>query len=114
MFLGELGLRGLKDIGGTIVTDEIPIPDTKGYTISLVHQVQEGKIVTYFQTNISESIWNQRENGLLRRKVIKFINPNPAKTMIGTGTDEKTQHVAFRLCKPESNSLNSLSTPSFR
>jgi len=25
MFLGELGLRGLKDIGGTIVTDEIPI-----------------------------------------------------------------------------------------
>jgi len=106
MFLGELGLRGLKDIGGTIVTDVIPIRGTKGYTISLVYERRGNQYTSFFQTNIPQEIWNMEESDILRKTVLDFINPKGKEFSLGL--EEDTKNVALRFLHPPQDNLLSL------
>ena len=84
----------------------ISIPETKGYTISLVHQVQEGEVVTYFRTNIPRKIWDHKESDILKQWVLDFINPK-GRELSPPVFEENTNNVAFRFPQlPQDNLLN--------
>jgi len=104
MFLGELGLRGLKDIGGTMFEmDKIPIRGTYGYNVRLVYLVRGNNYVPFFQTNIPQEIWNMEESDILRKTVLDFINPRGKE--FSSGLEEDTNNVAFRFPQPPQDNL---------
>ena len=101
MFLGELGLKGLRKTGGTFEYDSIPVKGTIGYSVKLTHQTEEdGSLTTYFQTNIPQEIWVLEESSLLREKVAQLINPRGNEVRRGMMTD--THNVIFMII-PQAN-----------
>ncbi len=96
MFLGELGLKGLREVGGAFEYDPIPVKGTHGYSVKLTHQIEkDGSLATYFQTNIPQEIWVLEESSILRERVVQTINLRGKEVRRGMMTD--THNVIFMI-----------------
>lgn len=97
MFLGELGLAGLKDIGGRIESDPIEVPNAMGVTVSLNQEADGDNTLTYFRTNIPEDIWNDKSSVLLRKAVLRFIKRDEPQVDIITNVEKETGYVMLHV-----------------
>lgn len=110
MFLGELGINGLRDIGGIIKMDGIPIPGTIGYTVSSVYESKDGKVRAFYLTNIPEEVWSFPESQALKREVLRIIRP-PKNCIIKKGFEEETRNVCLQITTPRVSGKVDLSSP---
>lgn len=68
-----------------------------GVLVNLQYQKEKDRVIVYIETNISEDIWNDPENDLLRQKVLRFISSKGAPLAIDIGVNQENKHIAFKL-----------------
>ncbi len=107
-FLGELGLKGLREIGipdedtGAPFTESTtPIDKTIGYSIELIHKTgSDGKINSFLQTQIPEDVWGDDDFYILRRAAANTINKEGKAMKVGATADNP--NVVFQMYRPPS------------
>lgn len=97
----------VKDIGQDIVAKKIPVRNTIGYEVHLIHRFDiEGNVIdTYFDANVPLEILFLDGFEPLRNKLAEAVNPRRLNSIEAdrgevTEAGQPKEHVIFRLNPP--------------